>query len=215
MFGSFLLNGFQALKLLRSLMSGKIFSGDAFTLALRCTRKLSGRVEAAIRTPPTSTAATRAMSLSMALFALFLFGDLRAQALFLLAQLGRELRTEVLRLEHLADLDLGLPRHGVGAALHPLDRLLLRLDLPDPESGDELLRLRERAVDHAALRAGEPHARAFRARMKSLAGEHDAGFHQLFVELAHLREQFLARHDARLGVLGGLDQDHEFHRDLL
>src|SRR5438105_12788518 len=60
---------------------------------------------------------------------------LGAQALFLLAQLGRELGAEVLGLEHLADLDLGLgARHRVGAALDPLDRLLLRLHLPEPEA---------------------------------------------------------------------------------
>src|ERR1051326_5829059 len=105
------------------------------------------------------------------LASLFLSGDLRAQALLLLPQLGRELRAEVFRLEYLADLDLGLPGHGIGTTLHPLDRLLLRLHLPDPEPGDELLRLRERAVDDAALRPAEPHARAFRARMKSLRSE--------------------------------------------
>ena len=36
-----------------------------------------------------------------------LLGDLRAQALLLLPELGRELGAEVLRLEHLANLDLG------------------------------------------------------------------------------------------------------------
>ena len=50
-------------------------------------------------------------------------GDLRAQAVLLLAQLGREGLAEVRRLEHLSDLDLGLLPFDVGirAALDPLD----------------------------------------------------------------------------------------------
>src|SRR4051812_19269376 len=53
--------------------------------------------------------------------------DLLAQALLLLAQLGRELGAEILRLEHLPDLDLRLPLKRIGAAPDPLDGLLLRL----------------------------------------------------------------------------------------
>src|SRR5580704_14550995 len=68
-------------------------------------------------------------------------------ALFLALELLRERGPEVRRLEDLADLDLAALLVGVGAALHPLDRLLLRLDLPDPVARDELLRLGERAVD--------------------------------------------------------------------
>src|SRR4051794_23924061 len=69
---------------------------------------------------------------------------LGAQPLLLLAQLGRERLAEVLGLEHLAELDrraLTLTRTGPGHALHPLDRLFLRLHLDDPEAGDQLLRL--------------------------------------------------------------------------
>src|SRR5438309_4928517 len=75
-------------------------------------------------------------------------GYLRAQALLLLPQLGRELGAEVLRLEHLADLDLGILPHRIGAALDPFDRLLLRLYLPDPDAGDQLLGLGEGPVDY-------------------------------------------------------------------
>src|SRR5205814_1288281 len=58
-------------------------------------------------------------------------GGLGAQALLLLAQLGREFRAEVLALEYLTDLDLGFgARHRVGTALDPVDRLLPRLHLP-------------------------------------------------------------------------------------
>src|SRR5262249_22950303 len=67
-------------------------------------------------------------------------GGLGTQARLLLAQL-RSGSAEVLGLEELADLDL---RAAVeGGPLEPLDRLFLRLALPQPESGDQLLRLGE------------------------------------------------------------------------
>src|SRR6266480_422361 len=52
-----------------------------------------------------------------------LLRDLRALALLLRPQLGRELGAEIFRLEDLADLDLGVLE---GSALEPLDRLFLR-----------------------------------------------------------------------------------------
>src|SRR4249920_2900078 len=74
--------------------------------------------------------------------------DLRAQTLFLCAKLGRKFGAEIFRFEDLADLDLGRAAlEQRGAALHPLDRFVERFDLDDPEAGDELLRLRERAVN--------------------------------------------------------------------
>src|SRR5689334_22437900 len=63
--------------------------------------------------------------------------DLRVRALGLLFQFRRELLAEILRLEQLPDLDLGVTRHRVGAALDPFDRLFLCLHFPDPEAGDE------------------------------------------------------------------------------
>src|SRR5690606_20914207 len=83
-------------------------------------------------------------------------GQLRAQPVLLLAELRRERLAEVVRLEARADLDLGIHAHGIGAALDPLDRLVHRPHLPQPEAGDQLLGLRERPVDHLALAAGEP-----------------------------------------------------------
>src|SRR6267154_3724743 len=144
---------------------------------------------------------------------LLLRGDLRAQALLLLPQLGRELGAEVLRLEHLADLDLGLSSEGIGAALDPFDRLRLGFHLPQPETGDQLFRLGEGTVDHGALRAREPDARALGARMEPLAREHHAGFRQLFVEFPHFGEELLLGENSRLRVLGGLDHHHESHRN--
>src|SRR5258708_7319277 len=91
---------------------------------------------------------------------LLLRGDLRAHSLFLFPQLGRELGAEVLRLEHLADLDLGILPHRIWAALDQFDRLFLRLHLPDPVAGDQLLGLGEGAVHYSAFRSREPDARA-------------------------------------------------------
>src|SRR4051794_11491274 len=72
-----------------------------------------------------------------------------------------------------ADLDLRRAGHRVRAALDPLDRLVHRADLPEPEAGDELLGLGERPVDDGPLGAVEAHARALGARREALAGEHD------------------------------------------
>src|SRR2546426_11731909 len=96
---------------------------------------------------------------------------LRAQALLLFPELGREFGPEVFRLEHLANLDLGLAREGVRAALDPFDRLFHRLHLPQPKAGDQLLRLGERPVDHGALVAREPDPRALRHRLQPLGRE--------------------------------------------
>ncbi len=61
---------------------------------------------------------------------LLLRGYLSAQALLLLPEVGRELGTEVLDLEQLADLDLAILVVRIGAALNPFYRLFLRLNLP-------------------------------------------------------------------------------------
>src|SRR6476660_1669323 len=123
-------------------------------------------------------------------------GHLRALALVLLAQLGRELSAEVIGLEHLANLDLRLPGHRVGAALDPFDRLFLGTDLPDPVAGDQLLRLGERTVDHGSFLTRELDSRALRAGMQPLARDHHAGLDQLIIEIAHRGEQLLIRHHA-------------------
>src|SRR5438309_3420729 len=137
---------------------------------------------------------------------------LRAQALLLLSELERELGPEVFRLEHLANLDLRLAREGIRTALDPFDRLLLRLYLPQPEAGDQLLRLGERPVDHGALVSREFDARALRSRLEPLGREQHSGFRQLLVVLPHRGQELLVRHDARFRVLGGFDNNHESHR---
>src|SRR4051812_47614569 len=112
--------------------------------------------------------------------------DFGPQPLFLCAELGREFGAEVFRLEDGANLDLRLlARHRIGAALQPLERLVHRLDLPDPEARDELLRFGERSIDDALLAACEAHALALAAGVETFARLHDARLHELFVVLAH------------------------------
>src|SRR4051812_23277627 len=77
--------------------------------------------------------------------------DFGAEPFFRLSKLGREIRTEVVGFEHLPDLEHRFPTSRLGTALQPLDRLLLRLDLPDPEAGDQLLRLREWPINDGRL----------------------------------------------------------------
>src|SRR6266581_1441983 len=102
--------------------------------------------------------------------------------------------TTVCLLENLPDLDLGFgSRHRIRAALDPFDRLLLRLHLPQPEAGDQLLRLGEWPVGHRALVSREFDARALRARMEPLTREHHARLHKLFVVLPHLGQELLVR----------------------
>jgi hypothetical protein len=64
---------------------------------------------------------------------------LSAEVFFLLNFLVVEGRCEVFGLQDLADLYVGVAFVGVGAALDPLDGLFERLDLPEPEAGDEFL----------------------------------------------------------------------------
>src|SRR4051812_6271342 len=137
---------------------------------------------------------------------------LRAQPFLLLTQLGRELVSEVVALEDLTQLDIAFLE---GNALRPLDRLLLRLHLPDPVAGDELLRLGERAVGDGRRVPVVVHAHGLRARMEALAREHHARLHELLVELAHLPELLLARHLVGLVVLAAHDENDVSHCVLL
>src|SRR6266704_5732042 len=84
-------------------------------------------------------------------------GCRRAHPLFVLPGFGLELGTEVVRFEDLANLDLEavIERR----TLEPLDRLFFGLHLPQPEAGDQLLRLGERPVDHGPLASREPDTR--------------------------------------------------------
>src|SRR6266516_236277 len=140
--------------------------------------------------------------------ALFVLCDRRALPLFLLAQLGRERGAEVLSLEDLPDFDLALLERN---ALRPLQRLGLVLHLPDPEAGDQLFGLRERAVTHGALGTRIRDARPLGRRLQSLTRQHHAGLYQLVVELAHFGQHLLRRQDARLRVFIGFHHHEKSH----
>src|SRR6266481_1370879 len=116
---------------------------------------------------------------------------------------------ELGRLEHLPDLHLGAAVEG--RALQPLDRLFLRLALPEPEAGDQLLRLGKGPVGDSALLAVEAHPRAVLAGVQALARQHHAGLDQLLVELPHLGQDLLVGKSACFRVLVGLDDHHESH----
>src|SRR5882724_2598109 len=136
-------------------------------------------------------------------------GCRRAQPLFVLPEFGLELGTEVVRFEDLANLDLEavIERR----TLEPLDRLFFGLHLPQPETGDQLLRLGEGPVGHGPLVSRKFDTRALRARLQPLRREQHAGFRQLFIELPHQGEGFFVGEDPGLGVLVGFDQHHESH----
>src|SRR2546428_4316178 len=141
--------------------------------------------------------------------------------LFTYAQLAelldRRALGEIVELEVLAHLDLadGAVDRRIGEALGPLDRFLARLDVDHGVAGHQLLRFGERAVDEAALFTVVLDPPALAAALQPGGVDQDAGLGELFVIGAHLREQAFRRHLARLGVPGGLDQNHEFHRYLL
>src|SRR5256885_5277561 len=69
-----------------------------------------------------------------------ILSPLRAQSLLLLLELRLERITEVVRLEHLANLHFTFLERG---PFQPLDGLAQRLHLPQPETGDQLLRSEE------------------------------------------------------------------------
>lgn len=60
---------------------------------------------------------------------------------------GVRLSLQIRHLVERPDFDLARSRHGIGAALHPGDRLAHVLDFPKPEAGDQLAGLGERSVD--------------------------------------------------------------------
>src|SRR5687768_6242094 len=140
---------------------------------------------------------------------------LRPQLLVPLAQLRRELVSEVLGLEDRTDLDHAVLVVGVRDPLDPLDRLVERLHLQDPVAGEQLLGLGERAVDHLPVAARELDAGPSRAGVKAFAAEHHARLHELLVVGGHLLQQLLARHLARLALLRRLDHHDDTHSRLL
>src|SRR6516225_6340389 len=87
---------------------------------------------------------------------------------FLRLHLRCQVVAEVLGFEDPPDLHF-LVALSERRAADPLDRLLHRLHLPQPEAGDQLLGLGEWSVGDGALAAAEAHPHTFGARVQSLA----------------------------------------------
>src|SRR6202044_3911307 len=122
-----------------------------------------------------------------------------------------QLGAEVVCLEDLTNLNLGLAFKGIGAALDPFDRFPHLSNLPYPEAGDQFFGLGERSVNHFSIRSGEPHPLTFRAGLEPFSRKQHASFDQLFVELPHFGKQLSLRHNARLRILGGFDHHDASH----
>src|SRR3954451_21941345 len=89
----------------------------------------------------------RATQVAAAMDKLSAVGRLFAEAVFLVGELRRQRLAEVSRLEHRPDFDLARAGYRIGAALHPFDRLGHVLNLPEPETSDQLAGLGKRAIN--------------------------------------------------------------------
>src|SRR5277367_5737948 len=134
-----------------------------------------------------------------------------AEVLFLLNFFVAEGRCEIFGLKDLADLYDGLAF--VGAALDPLDRLLERLDLPEPEAGDDFLAFGEGTVsDDGAVLAGEMDAGAVGGGVKTVIAYQDPSFREVVVEFVYVGHELgIGECDFVLGVFRAFDDDHESH----
>src|ERR1700682_3725970 len=113
------------------------------------------------------------------------------------------------------DFDLARSRHGIGAALHPGDRLVHVLDFPEPEAGDKLAGFGERPVDDRTAGTIERNTLALRGGLEAVGDEHDAGIDQLLIISAHRLEQLgrLGRGEKALfAVVGSLHEHNHTHR---
>src|SRR5262249_6920971 len=90
----------------------------------------------------------------------------------------------------------------------PRNRGLLRRALPQPESADQLLGLRERAIGHEALFSVELDAGALLARIKPFDRYENPGFRQFVVKILHRRPQLIAWF---LSALTAFNNHHESH----
>src|SRR4051812_38313388 len=141
-------------------------------------------------------------------------GQVGTQAILLRTQLRRERLAEILGLEDLADLDLGVAQHRIGTALDPVDRLLQRRAGPQPVARHHLVD-RERPTRHRAVLARKVHPCTLGTGLQALAALHDASLDQFLFDLPHRGQRARAGHHPRLAVAIGLDHHHESHRSLL
>src|SRR5579864_7786952 len=129
-----------------------------------------------------------------------------------LPQLRSEVLAKVSRLKDRTDLHLSAAIER--SPLQPIDRLVHRPHLPNPETGDQLFGFRERSIDDHPLITRELHPLPLRTGLQPVARQHDACFHQLFVVLPHLGEDLSVRQNPSLGILVCLYDDHDSHCDV-
>ena len=122
--------------------------------------------------------------------------------------------SEVLELEQLTNFDLAIHAFatGIGVALRPFDRLLLRLHLDQGVASDEFLCFGEGPVDDGPLRSRVFDAKPFRGRMEPGGIEQNTGLSELLVVSAHCGNQLLFGHYARFRFFRRFYDDHESHR---
>src|SRR5690606_38085551 len=133
---------------------------------------------------------------------------LASRALYRIPRLRRVQRT---------NLHVALRLHGIGALPHPLDRFLDRFDVPQCETGDHFLRLREWPVYDRALLAREAHALRKAGRhepAEDLILQNTRGDEGLDV-LVHDLQRLGGWLHGVLGVFGRFHENHDYHRHLL
>jgi hypothetical protein len=116
-----------------------------------------------------------------------------AEVFFLLNFFRGEGGCEVFELRNLADLYVAFA-FVVGASFGPLDRLFQRLDLPEPDAGNEFLAFG--AVSDGALLAREVDAGAFRRGVKTIVAYQNSGFQELVVEFDQVGHELGIGHSA-------------------
>src|SRR5579863_9176790 len=133
-----------------------------------------------------------------------------AEVFFLLNFLFAEGGCEFFGLEDLADLYVGLAF--VRAALDPRYGLFERLDLPEPEAGDDFLAFGEGAVGDGVVLAGEVDACAFGGGVKTVVAYQDSGVQEVVVEFVYVGHELgIGECDLVPGVFRAFDDDHESH----
>src|SRR5688572_24240052 len=126
------------------------------------------------------------------------------------ALLLAEVLAEVVHLEDLAQVHAAARAHR--AAPCPLDRLVHRTDLPDPEARDDLLGLGERSVhDGRPLEAGPRDAAAVRGGLETLARQQHPRLAQLFVVPEHRVDDVVGRQLTGLGLLVAIHERYYSH----
>src|SRR5262249_35642731 len=99
--------------------------------------------------------------------------------------------------------------------LGPFQRFLARFYVDHPVAGDELLAFNKRPIHDRPLPSGKLYPEALGRRLQTRQIHQHPGLQQLFVELSHRGDQFLARHLARFTFLACFHNHHESHDFLL